>query len=421
MRRLSSHLHPPGSFALADHPVPGGREEVWRFTPVARLASLWELAGPVDGSGVRVEVAAPDAVATGELTVEQAPRGTVLTPVDRPAALAALAPTATHVRIPAGECLGQPVRITVVGGPAPAESSPAESAAKSSPAAPTRAQATLAAGAPLAPTASEPTPAPPLAARHLVIEAGAGSRATVVIHHAGAARFLGNVEIVVGDRAELTVVSLQDWDANAWHFGQHEAKVGRDARFRHIACSLGGDLIRLTTNVSYAGPGGRAELFGVYFADAGQHIEHRLFVDHNHPQGTSLVDYRGALQGRGARSVWVGDVVIRPEATGVDTYESNRNLVLTDGCRADAVPNLEIETGEIAGAGHSASVGRFDDEHLFYLRSRGIAEAEARRLVVRGFFAQLIGRIGLADVEAALVAAIERELARSDDPVKENL
>ncbi|MGI3785700.1 MAG: SufB/SufD family protein, partial [Janthinobacterium lividum] len=161
----------------------------------------------------------------------------------------------------------------------------------------------------------------------------------------------------------------------------------------------------------YDGPGGEIEQLGLYFVDADQHLEHRLFVDHNAPRTTSNVDYRGALQGAGAHSVWVGDVLIRKVAEGITTYESNRNLVLTDGCRADSVPNLEIETGEIAGAGHASTTGRFDDEQLFYLRSRGIDEVEARRLVVHGFFADIIRRIGVPSVEDRLLAAVEEELA----------
>jgi len=108
--------------------------------------------------------------------------------------------------------------------------------------------------------------------------------------------------------------------------------------------------------------------------------------------------------------VWIGDVLIRKVAEGIETYESNKNLVLTDGCRADSVPNLEIETGDIAGAGHASTTGRFDDEQLFYLRSRGIDEAEARRLVVHGFFAGIIRRIGVPGVEQRLLAAVEAEL-----------
>jgi Fe-S cluster assembly protein SufD len=151
-------------------------------------------------------------------------------------------------------------------------------------------------------------------------------------------------------------------------------------------------------------------MLGLYFADAGQHLEHRLFVDHELPRCRSNVVYKGALQGEGAHTVWIGDVLIRSVAEGTDTFELNRNLVLTDGARADSVPNLEIETGEIVGAGHASATGRFDDEQLFYLQARGIPAEEARRLVVRGFFAELIARIGVPEVEARLLEAIEAEL-----------
>ena len=136
-----------------------------------------------------------------------------------------------------------------------------------------------------------------------------------------------------------------------------------------------------------------------------------MFVDHNAPQTTSNVDYRGALQGKDAHSVWVGDVLIRKIAEGIETYETNRNLVLTEGARADSVPNLEIETGEIAGAGHSSTTGRFDDEQLFYLQARGISEAEARRLVVIGFLAEIVQKIGDPALEEYLQGRIESELS----------
>ena len=150
--------------------------------------------------------------------------------------------------------------------------------------------------------------------------------------------------------------------------------------------TLGGDLVRVSPTVTFTDRGGDAELPGLYFADAGQHLEHRLFVDHAVPNCRSNVAYKGALQGEGAHTVWIGDVLIRAAAEATDTYELNRNLVLTDGARADSVPNLEIETGEIDGAGHASATGRFDDEQLFYLQARGIPEEAARRLVVRGFF-----------------------------------
>jgi Fe-S cluster assembly protein SufD len=223
----------------------------------------------------------------------------------------------------------------------------------------------------------------------------------------------GNLEVIVGDGANFSVVSLQDWDDDAVHVGQHEATIGRAASYRHVSISFGGDLVRLTSNVRYDGPGGQAEMLGLYFADAGQHLEHRLFVDHNQPKTRSNVDYKGALQGQGAHSVWVGDVLIRKVAEGIDTYESNRNLVLTDGCRADSVPNLEIETGEIEGAGHASTTGRFDDQQLFYLQSRGIHEDDARRLVVHGFFNDIIHKIGIPQIEEKLLATVEAELEKS--------
>jgi Fe-S cluster assembly protein SufD len=248
-------------------------------------------------------------------------------------------------------------------------------------------------------------------AQHTVIEAEPFSRATVVLRFEGSAVLADVVEIVVGDGAQLTVVSIQDWADDAVHHSTQHALVSRDASLRHVAVTFGGDLVRMNTSVAYGTSGGEAEMLGLYFVDAGQHLEHRLFVDHNAPKSKSNVDYKGALQGKGAHSVWIGDVLIRKAAEGIETYESNRNLVLTDGCRADSVPNLEIETGEIAGAGHASTTGRFDDEQLFYLRSRGIDEAEARRLVVHGFFADIVRKIGIPGIEDQLMQAVEAELA----------
>jgi Fe-S cluster assembly protein SufD len=368
--KVASHLHPVGSFDPADHPRPTGREEVWRFTPLKRLQGLLE-ALPTDDDALTVAVEVPDGVTVGSLAHGEAPRGAVLVPADGPAAGASAgAPDALHLLVPAEFEAPEALSVTFTGTGVGRRSN-----------------------------------------AHLVIEARSHSLATVVLRHEGSGVHTGNVEVIVGDGAQLTVVSIQDWADDAVHAGQHEASVGRDASYKHVVVSFGGDLVRLHSNVSYAGPGGEAHLFGLYFADAGQHLEHRLFVDHNAPRTRSDVDYRGALQGRGAHTVWIGDVLIRKVAEGIETYESNRNLVLTDGCRADSVPNLEIETGEIAGAGHASTTGRFDDEQLFYLRSRGIEEAEARRLVVHGFFADIIRKIGVPDVEASLLEAVEGELS----------
>jgi Fe-S cluster assembly protein SufD len=244
----------------------------------------------------------------------------------------------------------------------------------------------------------------------LVIEVGAFAQATVVLDHSGLAKYAGGVAVLVGDGAQVDLVSVQDWAPGAVHGAQYDAVVGRDASFTQTVVTLGGDLVRLVSNVQYAGPGGSADLLGVYFSDETQHQEHRLWVDHAVPNCRSNVLYKGALQGEGARTVWIGDVRIRPSATGTDTYELNRNLVLTDGARADSVPNLEIETGEIVGAGHASATGRFDDEQLFYLCSRGIDAETARRLVVRGFFADVVQRIGIDELQDRLMRTIETRL-----------
>jgi Fe-S cluster assembly protein SufD len=252
-------------------------------------------------------------------------------------------------------------------------------------------------------------------AQHIVIVAQRFSKSVVVLDHQGTAVVAENVEIVVEDGAELSVISLQEWNDDAVHASSQQAKIGRDAKFKHVVVSLGGDLVRVTPSTRFTAPGAEAEMFGLYFADAGQHLEQRLFVDHAVANCKSNVLYKGALQGRNAHAVWVGDVLIRKEAEGTDSYEANRNLLLTDGARADSVPNLEIETGLIKGAGHASATGRLDDEHLFYLMARGIPEDVARRLVVRGFLHEVIQHIRVPAIEERLIASVERELAATNN------
>ena len=250
-------------------------------------------------------------------------------------------------------------------------------------------------------------------ALHVIIDAKPFSRGTVILDHKGSAVLGENVEIIVGDEAEITVISIQDWDTEAVHNSAQFAKLGRNSKLRHMVVSLGGKTLRVSTSAEFTQPGGDVELLGMCFADAGQYIENRLYVDHAVPNCKSRVTYKGALQGDKAHTVWVGDVLIRMAAEGTDTYELNRNLLLTDGARADSVPNLEIETGKIEGAGHASASGRFDDEQLFYLQARGINEREARRLVVRGFLNEIIQKIGNEEIESRLSASIEAELERS--------
>ena len=366
LERVESHLHPTPSFDVADHPMPTGQEEIWRFSPLRRMRTL--LTDAPSEACLEWDEHYPEGVTSRVATPEEARGQVAEAPVDRVSALAAQhSGGAQVIEIAPGAELTEPVAITLRG-----------------------------------------------SGQHvwgqLIFKVGAHARATILLRHEGSASYATKVDVVVGDGANVTFVSVQDWADEAVHGGHHAVLVGRDAQVRTVTVSLGGGVVRLAETARFAGPGGSLEQFGLYFVDAGQHIEHRMFVDHNAPHTHSNVDYRGALQGEGARSVWIGDVLIRKVADGISTYESNKNLVLTDGCRADSVPNLEIETGQIEGAGHSSTTGRFDDEQLFYLRSRGISEDEARRLVVRGFFADIIRRIGVPEVEQRMIAAIEKEL-----------
>ncbi|MEV0964118.1 Fe-S cluster assembly protein SufD [Streptomyces sp. NPDC049910] len=367
---VATRMSAPPSFDVADFPVPHGREEEWRFTPLERLKGLHDGTATADGS-IRAEVSAPDGVTVESVGRDDARVGRAGTPVDRVAAQAFSSfEKATVVSVPKETVLTEPVRVTLHG----------------------EGGATFG---------------------HTVFEIGAFAEAVIVIDHTGDAVRAANVDFLIGDGAKVTFVSVQDWDDTAVHCSQHNVLVGRDAGFKSVVITFGGDVVRLHPRVAYAGTGGEAELFGLYFTDAGQHQEHRLLVTHNTPHCKSNVVYKGALQGDDAHAVWIGDVLIEAGAEGTDTYEMNRNLVLTDGARVDSVPNLEIETGEIVGAGHASATGRFDDEQLFYLMARGIPEAEARRLVVRGFFAELVQQIGLPDVEERLIAKIEAELEAS--------
>jgi len=248
-------------------------------------------------------------------------------------------------------------------------------------------------------------------AAHTVITAEKHSNGRVVLQNSGTANLSENVEIIVDDEAHLTVVSIQEWNDDAVHLASHFVRVGRGATFRHVVVSLGGKIVRVNPSVHLSGDGADGELYGLYFADAGQHLEQRVYLHHEAPNTRGRVNYKGALQGEGARTVWVGDVLIGRDASGTDSYEQNRNLVLSGGTRADSIPNLEIETGDILGAGHASATGRFDDEQLFYLQARGITEPEARRLVVLGFLTEIIQKVGNTELEERLQHAVDAELS----------
>lgn len=347
------------SFQVADFPPLTGREEEWRFTPLKRLRGL---ATTTEEATAKLGYEATGVKLSHVDNVEP-----ILTPFDRISALAyEKASGVTLIEIDG--VLGEPAEVKVAGG------------------------------------------GEGLAFARTFVKVGMFAEAVLVLDQRGPVTLADNVEVDVAEGAKLTLVTVAGWEPGSVQAQHLRLRVGRDARVVHVHVSLGGDLVRQYTSVEYTGRGGDVEAWGLYFADQGQHLEHRLLVDHSVPDCRSYVGYRGALQGSDAHTVWVGDVLIRAEATGTDTYEINRNLVLTDGARADSVPNLEIETGEVAGAGHASTTGRFDDEHLFYLMSRGITEEEARKLVVRGFFGELLGKIPVEELRDRLGATIESRL-----------
>ena len=222
-----------------------------------------------------------------------------------------------------------------------------------------------------------------------------------------------DLEIALAPGSNLKFVTLQEFESKSVYTARHHAVVDKDATFKSVTVTVGGDVVRILPTVEFTAPGGSVDLLGVYFATAGQFFEHRMHVDHAVPHAKSRVNFKGALAGRDAHTVWIGDVLIRAVAEGTDTYELNRNLLLSDGARADSVPNLEIETGEIVGAGHASTTGRFDDEQLFYLMSRGITLENARRLVVRGFFNEIVTEIGIESIQDRLMDRIDGELAKA--------
>jgi Fe-S cluster assembly protein SufD len=369
---IVSRGHRFTSYDVEAFEVPSGREEEWRFTPLRRLRGLHQ-GVPATGD-VQVAVQPADGVTIEDVDRSDPRLGDGGVPADRVAAQAwNSSARVTVVTMAAQTRIADPVMITITG-----------------------------------PGAGQ------LAYGHLHLRLEAFAEAVVVLDYRGSGTYAENVEVVLADGARLTLVSVQDWADDAVHVAAQHIRLGRDAVLRATTVSLGGDLVRQSPTVTFTQPGGDAELLGLYFADAGQHLEHRLLVDHAVPHCRSNVAYKGALQGDPAKpdahTVWIGDVLIQAAAEGTQTFEVNRNLVLTDCARADSVPNLEIETGEIVGAGHASTTGRFDDEQLFYLTSRGIPTEQARRLIVRGFFGEILQKITISQVRERLALAIEAEL-----------
>jgi Fe-S cluster assembly protein SufD len=358
------------ALATTNYLTPSGREEAWRFTPLNRLGGLHDSAITLNDRPSLVAQSLPAGVTMTMVSSADFPlRSTTddqisLRVVEAVSELSLL-------RISADTELQEPIFLN-----------------------------RNAAG--LEPEASR-----------LQIIVGSHAHATVVISNMGQSVLGEDIEIIVEDGAHLRFITLQEWDDSSVYAARHHAIIAKDASFTSYVITVGGSLVRLLPTVGYSGPGASAELNGLYFATDGQHLEHRVHVEHAGPNAKSRVNYKGALAGNLAHTVWIGDVFIKSAAVGTDTYELNRNLLLSDGARADSVPNLEIETGDIVGAGHASTTGRFDDEQLFYLESRGIPAEQARRLVIRGFFSEIVSKLHLDEVEERIMARIDSELSKA--------
>lgn len=366
----SDHAPTVVSFDPEAFEVPTGREEEWRFTPLPRLGGLHE--HPTATAPARISVTAPTPVTVEEVATSVLEGEHSAAPIDRISAFAwAQAPSVTRITIPAEALIEEVIEVSI---DTPSGTSFAQ----------------------------------------VRIDVGAFAQARILIRFTGDGVFAGGIQLHAADQSRATIATVVDTNRDAVHVSRQHIRLGRDAQVRSSVISLGGDLVRMNASVEYSAPGGDAELLGLFFADDGQHHEHRVFVDHSQPHGRSSVTYKGALEGNGTHTVWIGDVLVRAEAIGIDTYEVNRNLVLSDGARADSVPNLELETGEVVGAGHASATGRFDDEQMFYLRSRGVPEDLARVLVVRGFFADILGRTQIPGLADDVMRAIDARLGVTD-------
>jgi Fe-S cluster assembly protein SufD len=221
------------------------------------------------------------------------------------------------------------------------------------------------------------------------------------------------VEIFVGDGAHVRYVSIQEWGSGVTHLGIQRATVGRDATFRSLNIGFGASLARAEAETVLSAAGGFSEMLGVFFADEDQHFDHRTLQDHVAPHCTSDLLYKGALRDR-SRAVYSGWVHVRPDAQKTDAMQTSRNIVLSEHAKADAIPNLEIEANDVR-CGHAASVGPVDEDAIFYLTSRGIPRPEAERLIVSGFFQEVLDRVRIDEVREGAEQAIQEELARGRD------
>ena len=228
----------------------------------------------------------------------------------------------------------------------------------------------------------------------------------------GSAVHAGIVEIALGEDARLTFVELQSWGEHVWNFTHERARLGRGAVLNWIFGAVGSHRTKNFTELELAGQGAEGRMSGFYFADGDQHLDHDTQQNHLAPNGTSDLLFKGALLDR-SRSVWQGMIYVAPGAQKTDGYQANRNLVLSPHARADSIPGLEILADDVRCT-HGATVGRLDEEPIFYLMSRGLPRREAERLVVDGFFAPVLERVPFERVRERFARMIDMKMSRAD-------
>ena len=219
----------------------------------------------------------------------------------------------------------------------------------------------------------------------------------------------GIVEIQVMQNASMKFVELQSWGRHVWNFSHERARVERDGNLDWIFGAIGSRLTKNFSELDLAGEGAQGRMSGFYFTDGTQHLDHDTQQNHLAPHTTSDLLFKGALKGK-SRSVWQGMIYVAPGAQKTDGYQANRNLVLSDGARADSIPGLEILADDVRCT-HGATVGKLEAEPLFYLKSRGIPQAEAEKIVVEGFFDPIFQRIPFEGVRERFQEYIANKMA----------
>ncbi|MDI6769766.1 MAG: Fe-S cluster assembly protein SufD [Anaerolineales bacterium] len=249
---------------------------------------------------------------------------------------------------------------------------------------------------------------------HILVWVDEGASVTYVHESAspdksGAALHAGIVEIKVADGASLKLVELQSWGRQVWNFSHERAQVGRDANLDWIFGAVGSRLTKNFSDLDLVGEGATGRMSGFYFIDGIQHLDHDTQQNHLAPHTTSDLLFKGALKGS-SRSVWQGMIYVAPGAQKTDGYQANRNLILSQNSRADSIPGLEILADDVRCT-HGATVGKLEKEPLFYLKSRGIPDKDAERLLVEGFFDPIMQRISFEGVRARFQQAIHEKTA----------